>query len=150
MALSHDPVRELAIRPDSSAHADERMLGLGRVAVHRSRFPVTHSSDSSGQNSGQSLGRLAGTTHGELDLLVDLARQTPGLVFRPHEVRFLRDTCCRPVPGQSRCVSERFDRAGEEQHRSIRNLHSRRSRSRRPAYPALPYCRIPLERRGGV
>ena len=26
MALSHDPVRELAIRPDSSAHAELRAL----------------------------------------------------------------------------------------------------------------------------
>jgi len=52
--------------------ADERMLGLGRVAVHRSRFPVPHSPDSAWQGSSQSLGRLPGTTDGELDLLVDL------------------------------------------------------------------------------
>ena len=64
------------------------MIGLGRVAVHRSRFPVTHSSNSAWQGSSQSLGRLPGTTYGELDLLVDVASQTPGLILRPHEVRF--------------------------------------------------------------
>jgi hypothetical protein len=47
-------------------------MGLGRVAVHRSRFPVPHSPDSARQGSSQSLGRLPGTTDGELDLLVDL------------------------------------------------------------------------------
>ena len=129
---------------------DMRMLGLGRVAVHRSRFPITHSSNSARQGSGQSLGRLHGTTHGEFDLLVDLAGQTPGLILRPREVRFLFDACHRPVPSQGWCVSECFDRAGEEQHHSMRNLHSRRLRSRRPAYPALPYCRIPVGRRGRV
>ena len=51
---------------------DERMLSLGRVAVDRSRFPEVHSPNSARQGSSQSLGRLPGTTDGELDLLVDL------------------------------------------------------------------------------
>ena len=130
--------------------ADGRMLGLGRVAVHRSRFPVAHSPNSAGQGSSQGLGGLRGTAHGELDLLVDLAGQAPGMIVRPHQVRFLSDACCRAVPSQSWRVSERLDRAGEQQHRPMRNLHSRRLRSRRPAHPALPYCRIPVGRRGRV
>ena len=110
-----------------------------------------HSPYSAGQGSGQSLGRLRGTTHRELDLLVDLAGQAPGLILRPHEVRFLKDLCRRAVPSQSGCVSECFDRAGEQQHRPVRDLHPRRLRSRRRrAYPALPYRRIPLGSRGRV
>jgi hypothetical protein len=128
--------------------ANERMLGLSRVAVQRSRFPVTHSSHYARQGSGQSLGRLLGTTHSELDLLVDLVGQTPRLIFRPHEVRSLAAACCRPIPSQGRCVSECFDRAGEQQHRSVRNLHARRLRCQIPAHPALPYRGIPPGRRG--
>ena len=66
------------------------------------------------QGSGQTLGRLPGTIHGELDLL---AGQAPGLILRPHQVRFLSGACGRPIPSQSWCVSECFDRAGEQQHR---------------------------------
>jgi len=127
-----------------------RYGGLGRVAVQRSWFPVPRSPDSAGQGSGQCQGRLLGTTHGELDFLIDFAGQTPGLILRPHQVRLLRDARCRPVPSQSWCVSERFDGAGEQQHRPIRNLHSRRVRRQRPARPALPDCRIPRGRRGRV
>ena len=126
------------------------MLRLGRVAVHRSRFPVTRSPDSARQGSRQSLGRLLGTTHGELDLLVNLAGQAPGLILRPHQVRFLPDARGRPVPSQRWCVSQCFDRAGEQQHRPIGNLHARRPRSRWPAYPAFPDGRIPLGRRGRI
>ena len=136
--------------PEHTDQAAERVLGLGRVAVQRSWFPVMRSPDSTRQGSGQCLGRLPGTAHGELDLLVDLAGQAPRLILRPHQVRLLRHPCCRPVPSQSRCVSERFDRAGEQHHRSIRNLHSRRLRRQCPARPALPYGRIPRGRRGRV
>lgn len=125
------------------------MLELGRIAVHRSRFPVTHSPNSARQGSGQSLGRLPGTAHGELDLLVDLTGQTPGLILRPHQVRFLR-AFRRPAPGQCWCVAECVDRAGEQQHYPIWNLHSRRLRDRDPARPALPYGRIPLRGRRRV
>src|SRR5215475_917420 len=100
------------------------MLTLGRVAVHGSRFPVAHSSNSARQGVSQSLRRFVGTTHGELDLLVHLAGQTPGLILRPHKVRFLCDVRCGAVPSDSWCVSECVDRAGEEQHGSIGNLHS--------------------------
>jgi hypothetical protein len=89
------------------------MLSLGRVAVDRSRFPEVHSSNSAGQVSGQSLGRVAGTTDSELDLLVDLAGKAPGLILRPDELRFLCDALCRAVPSHRWCVSECFDRAGE-------------------------------------
>jgi hypothetical protein len=68
-----------------------RVRMLGRVAVQRSRFPVAHSSDRARQGFSQSLGRVPGTTHRELDLFVDLASQTPGMILRPHEVRFLGD-----------------------------------------------------------
>jgi hypothetical protein len=119
------------------------MLSLGRVAVERSRFPEQHSPNSALQVSGQSLGRVAGTTDSELDLLVDLAGKAPGLILRPDELRFLYDALCRAVPSHSWCVSECFDRAGEKQHRSMRDLHSRRLRSRRTARPALPDRRIP-------
>ena len=71
-------------------------------------------------------------------------RERLGLILRPHEVRFLCDACRRPVPSQSWCVSECFDRAGEKQHRSIRDLHSRRLRSRRPrscSPPRSPHTR---------
>ena len=99
------------------------MLALGGVAVQRCRFPVVDPSDRTGQGSIQSLGRVEGATHGELDLLVDLAGQAPGLILGPHEVRFLialRGAVLR----QSGCVSECSDRAGEQQHHSLRNLHS--------------------------
>ena len=85
------------------------MLSLGRVAVDRSRFPEVHSPNSAGQVSGQSLGRVAGTTDSELDLLVDLAGKAPGLILRPDELRFLCDALCRAVPSHSWCVSECFD-----------------------------------------
>jgi len=75
--------------PRSAQSCRERMLALGGVAVQRCRFPVVHPSDSTGQGSSQSLGRVDGASHGELDLLVDLARQAPGLILGPHEVRFL-------------------------------------------------------------
>jgi hypothetical protein len=127
-----------------------QMLGLGRVAVQRSRFPVTHPPDSARQGSRQSLGRLPRTTHGELDLLVNLAGQAPGLILRPHQVRVLKDARCGPVPGHSRCVSECLDRAGEQQHHPMGDLHPRRLRRQRRACPALPDCRIPLGWRGRV
>ena len=119
------------------------MLGLGRVAVHRSRFPITHSSNSARQGSSQSLGRLHGTTHGEFDLLVNLAGQTPGLILRPHEVRFLFDACCRPAPSQSWCVSECFDRAGEEQHPDEESPLAalEEPAPRLPSPPILPHTR---------
>ena len=69
--------------PTHSLDADERMLALGGVAVQRCRFPVVHPSDSTGQGSSQSLGRVDGASHGELDLLVDLAGQAPGLILVP-------------------------------------------------------------------
>jgi len=131
------------------ARAGERMLALGGVAVQRCRFPVVHPSDSTGQGSSQSLGRVDGASHGELDLLVDLAGQAPGLILGPHEVRFLI-ALRGAVPSQSWCVSEYADRAGEQQHRSMRNRHSWRLRRRDPAYPALPYRRIPTGTRGRV
>jgi hypothetical protein len=106
------------------------MLVLGRVAVQRCWVPVVNPSDSTGQGSSQSLGRVYGTSHRELDLLVDLAGQAPGLILWPHEVRFLITALRRAVPSQSRRVSEYSDRAGEQQYRSIRNLHSWRFRSR--------------------
>src|SRR5665647_2829895 len=65
------------------------LRALGGVAVQRCRFPVVDPSGGTGQGSGQSLGRVVGTSHGELDLLVDLAGQAPSLVLWPHEVRFL-------------------------------------------------------------
>src|SRR5262249_25086683 len=111
--------RALACSPDPrgywslGAFADVMMLALGRVAVHGSPFPVPHSPDSAGQSSGQSLGGLPGTTHGELDLFVDLAGQAPRFILRPHEMRFLCEACRNPVPSQSWCVSECFDGAGE-------------------------------------
>ena len=108
-----------------------------------------HSSNSTGKGFSQSLGRVDGTTHGELDLLVDLAGQAPGLILGPHEVRFLIAALRGAVPSQSWCVSECFDRAGEQQHGSIGNVHSRRLRSRIRA-PALPDRRIPGGRRGRV
>ena len=126
------------------------MRGLGRVAVQRGRFPVPRAPDSAGQGAGQSLGRRRGAAHGELDLLVDVAGQAPGLILRPHKVRVLKDTCRRSVPSQSWCVSEYFDRAGEQQHRPVGNVHSRRLRRQRPARPARPDCGIPLGRRGRV
>src|SRR6266516_5270373 len=125
------------------------MLALGGAAVQRCRFPVVHPSDSTGQGSSQSLGRVEGASHGELALLVDLAGQAPGLILGPYEVRFLI-ALRGAVPSQSWCASEYSDRTGEEQHRSMRNLHSWRRRSRVPAYPALPYRRIPAGRRGRV
>src|ERR1700735_234268 len=71
---------ELRERPHASEErlpADARgrwvWAGLGVVTVHRSRFPVTHSSNSAWQGSTQSLRRLLGTTDGGLDLLVDFA-----------------------------------------------------------------------------
>jgi hypothetical protein len=86
--------------------ADVRvMLVLGRVAVQGCWVPVMNSSDSTGQGSSQSLGRVDGTSHGELDLLVDLAGQAPGLILGPHEVRFLV-ALRRAVPSQMRRVSE--------------------------------------------
>ena len=88
---AHNDLHQVSNGVGRPVTADERMLALGRVAVQRSRFPVAHSSDSARQGSGQSLGRVAGTTHSELDLLVDLAGQAPGLILRPHEVRFLCD-----------------------------------------------------------
>jgi hypothetical protein len=128
---------------------DMRMLVLGAVAVQRCRFPVVHPSYSTGQGSSQSLGRVDGASNGELDLLVDLAGQAPGLILGPHEVRFLIAALRGAVPSQSWCVSEYSDGAGEQQHRSMRNLHSWRLRIRVPA-PALPYRRIPTGRRGHV
>ncbi len=133
-------------RPGSPHNADERMLALGAVAVQRCRFPVVHSSDSTGHGPSQSLGRVDRASHGELDLLVDLACQAPGMILGPHEVRFLIAVLRRAVPSQSWCVSEYSERAGEQQHGSIGNLHSRRLRSRIRA-PALPDRRIPGGRR---
>ena len=127
----------------------KRMLALGGVAVQRCRFPVVDPSDRTGQGSIQSLGRVEGASHGELDLLVDLAGQAPGLILGPHEVRFLI-ALRGAVSRQSGCVAEYSDWAGEQQHRSMRNLHSWRLWSRGPAYPALPYRRIPTGRRGRV
>jgi hypothetical protein len=89
------------------------MLALGGVAVQRCRFPVVHRSDSTGQGSSKSLGRVEGASHGELDLLVDLAGQAPGLILGPHEVRFLIAALHGAVPSQSWCVSEYSDRTGE-------------------------------------
>ena len=66
---------------------------LGRVAVKGSRLSVADSSNTARKGSSQSLGRVAGTTHGELDLLLDIAGHTPGMILRPHEVRFLCDAC---------------------------------------------------------
>jgi hypothetical protein len=83
-------------------------------------MPVLNPSDSSGQGSSQTLGRIEGTPHGELDLFVDIAGQTPRLILWPHEVRFLVASCSA-VPGQSWCVSENPDRSGEQQHRSMWN-----------------------------
>ena len=134
----------------SLMHVDERMLALAGVAVQRCRFPVVHPSDSTGQGSSQSLGRVEGASDGELDLLVDLAGQTPGLILGPNEVRFLIATLRGAVPSESWCVSEYSDRAGEQQHLSMRNRHSWRLRSRVPACPALPNRRIPTGRRGRV
>ena len=125
------------------------MLALGGVAVQRCRFPVVHPSDSTGQGSSQSLGSVDGASHAELDLLVDLAGQAPGLILGSHEVRFLIAALRGAVPSQSWCVPESFNGAGEQQHRSIGNLHSGRPRSPLRA-PALPDRRIPGGRRGRV
>ncbi len=126
------------------------LLVLGPIAVQRCWFPIAHPSDSTGQRSRESLGRLDGTSHGELDLLVDLAGQAPGLIAGPHEVRFLVTALRRAVPRQSWGVSQHFDRAGEEQHCSIRNVHAWRFRSRPPARPALPDGGIGAGRCGRV
>jgi hypothetical protein len=122
---------------------DERVLALVPLAVQGSRLPVAHSSNSTRQGSSQSLGRVDGASHGELDLLVDLAGQAPGLILGPHEVRFLIAALRGTVPSQSWCVSECFDRAGEQQHGSIGNLHPRRLRSqiRGPSPPRSPHTR---------
>ena len=122
--------------------------GLGGVAVQRSRIPVVNPSDSTGQGPSQSLGSLDGTAHGELDFLVDLAGQAPGLILGPHEVRFLI-ALRRAVPSQVRRVSEHSDRSGEQQHRSMRNRHSWRFRRWVPA-PAFPDRRVPAGGRGRV
>jgi hypothetical protein len=124
-----------------------RFGALGAVAVQRCLFPVMHSSDSTGQGSSQPLEGIDGASHGEFDLLVDFAGQAPGLILGPHQVRFLI-ALRGAVPSQGWCVSEYSDRAGEQQHRSMRDLHARRLRSRVPACPALPYRRIPDVRRG--
>ena len=77
------------------------MLGLGRVAVQRSWFPVMRSPDGARQGSGQSLARLRRTADGELDLLVDLAGQAPGLILWPYQVRCRFAARQRAVPSQS-------------------------------------------------
>lgn len=135
--------------PDLHVVPMSRCRRSSGIAVQRCRLPVVHRADGTGQGSGQSSGRVDGAAHGELDLLVDLAGQAPGLVLGPHEVRFLI-ALRAAVPSQSGRVSEYSDRAGEQQHRSMRNVHSRRSRGRVPACPALPYRRIPTGGRGGV
>ena len=48
---------------------------VGLVAVHRCCFAVAHPPNRTGQGSIQSLSRSGGTSHGELDLLVDFAGQ---------------------------------------------------------------------------
>ncbi len=88
-ALRTDADGHPLMPPSARTLADEPMLALGGAAVQRCRFPVVHPSDSTGQGSSQSLGRVDGASHGELDLLVDLAGQAPGLILGPHEVRFL-------------------------------------------------------------
>jgi hypothetical protein len=57
-------------------------------------------------------------------------------------------TLRRAVPSQSWRVSQYFDRAAEQQHRSMRNVHSWSFRSRVPARPALPDRRVSARRRG--
>ena len=106
------------------------------------------SPDGARQGSGQSLARLRRTADGELDLLVDLAGQAPGLILWPYQVRCRSAARYRAEPSQSWCVSECFDRAGEQQHRPVGNVYARRPRSRWPAHPALPDSRIPLVRCG--
>ena len=97
------------------------MLGLALVAVHRSRFPVSHLPNGARQGFSQSLGRLLGTTHGELNLLVDVAGQTPGLILRPHEMRFLCVAFCTRVPSHSRRVFERFNASASDHMHSQAN-----------------------------
>jgi hypothetical protein len=60
---------------------------LGGVAVQPGRVSVVN--PSTGQGSSQSLGGVDGASHGELDFLVHLAGQAPGLILGPHEVRLL-------------------------------------------------------------
>src|SRR5262249_44781733 len=50
---------------------------------------------------GPNPGTPPGTTDGELDLLVDLPGQAPGLGLRPHEVRFLSESCCGPYQARA-------------------------------------------------
>jgi hypothetical protein len=126
----------------------ERKRLLGGIAVQRCRVPVVNPSDSTGQGSSQSSGCVDGTSHGELDFLVDLASQAPGLILGPHEVRFLI-VLRRAVPGQGWRVSEYSDRSGEQQHRSMRDRHSWRFGRRFPA-PALPDRRVCAGGRGRV
>ena len=135
---------------DVLGRADERMLGLQLVAVQRSRFPVGGASNRAGQCCDQSLSGVAGATRGELDLLVDLAGQTPGLIFGPHQVRLLIAALRGSIPSQRWCVSEYLNGSGEQQHGAMRNRHPWRLRKRVPGMPALPGRRVPTRRRGRV
>jgi hypothetical protein len=80
-------------RRDTSGPADERVLALVRLAVQGSRLPVVHSSNSTWQGFSQSLGRVDGTTHGELDLLVLGKCDTH---IRPYRTRSNRAAPRRP------------------------------------------------------
>ena len=136
--------------PRSAGRAGESgCRPLDGVAVHRCRIPVMNPSDGTRKCSRERLGRVVGTAHRELDLLIDLAGQAPNPVLWPHQVRLL----IHPpgaVPSQGRCVSEHFDRSSEQQHGSVGDEHARSGRSREPALPAFPDRRIRSKRRGGV
>jgi hypothetical protein len=134
--------------PRFSDVAIERFSPLLLVTVHGCRIPVVHLANGAWKCAGQGLGGVAGASHGELDLLVDLAGQTPSLILRPHEVGLLSITCRRAVPSQLGCVSQRFDTAGEEQHFSVGNIYARRQLYRRLAAPAFPYRRVSAVRGG--
>jgi len=60
--------------------------------------------------------RIEGAAQGELDLLVDLAGQAPGLILGPDVVRLCLEALRRAVPDERWRVSELVDAAGEEEH----------------------------------
>ena len=83
-----DPALERQV-DDFFGRPRTRVIGwcVHLVAVERSLFPVPHPSNPARERGGKGMGCPIGAADGELDFLVDLARQAPTLIRGPHQVR---------------------------------------------------------------